>query len=75
MLADRHFNSSPTTDTAHQLKEGKVSAKKYPRFLHNPGAKMLTKLISIGGYSPEVRVFVNLIKSTKVVRLIICKTL
>ena len=37
--------------------------------------KMLTKFISIGGYSPEVRTFVTLIKSTKVIRLIMCKTL
>ena len=36
---------------------------------------MLTKFISIGGYSPEVRTFGTLIKSSKVVRLIICKTL
>ena len=42
---------------------------------------MLTKFISISGYSPEVRAFGTVIKSTKViksakvVRLIICKTL
>ena len=60
---------------AHQLKEGKGSTKKYPRFLHDLRAKMLTKFISIGGYSPEIRAFVTLTKSTKVVRLIICKTL
>ena len=47
-------------DTAHQLKDGKVSTKEYPRFLHDPRAKKLTKFISIGGYSPEVRVFVRL---------------
>ena len=63
------------TDTAHQLREGKGFPKKYPRVLHNPRAIMLTKFISIGGYLPEVRAFVTLIKSTKVVRLIICKTL
>ena len=69
------FQGRPPTDTSHQLKEGKGSAKKYPRFLHDPRAKMLTKFISIGGYLPEVRAFVTLIKSTKVIRLIICKTL
>ena len=37
--------------------------------------QMLTKLISIGSYSPEVRAFGILIPSTKVFRLIICKTL
>ena len=37
--------------------------------------QMLTKFISIGSYSPEVRVFGTLIESTKVFRLIICKTL
>ena len=37
--------------------------------------QMLTKFISIGGYSPEVRAFGTLIKSTKEVRLIICNTL
>ena len=31
----------------------------------------LTKFISIGSYSPEVRTFATLITSTKVVRLII----
>ena len=34
---------------------------------------MRIKFISIGGYSPEMRVFVTLIKSTKVVRLVIAK--
>ena len=47
-----------------------VLAKKYPRFIHDPRAKMLTKYISIGGYSPGVRAFGTLIKA---VRLIICK--
>ena len=37
--------------------------------------QMLTNFISIGGYSPEVSDFGTLIKSTKVVRLIICKTI
>ena len=55
---------------SHQLKEGKGSTKITPRFLHDPRAKMLTKFISIA----EVRAG-TLIKSTKVVRLIICKTL
>ena len=36
---------------------------------------MLTKFISIGSYSPEVRTFGTLITSTKVFSLIICKTL
>ena len=56
---------------SHQLKEGKGSTKITPRFLHDPQAKMLTKFISIA----KVRAFGTLIKSTKVVRLIICKTL
>ena len=47
--------------------------KKVPEISHDPRAKMLTKFISIGGYSPEVRAFGTLIKSTKVV-IIICKT-
>ena len=42
---------------ANQLKGGKGSTKKYPRFLHDPRAKMHTKYISIGGYSPGVRAF------------------
>ena len=37
--------------------------------------RMLTKFVSIGGYSPEVRTFGTLITSTKVFSLIICKTL
>ena len=37
--------------------------------------QMLTKFISIGSYSPEVRGFGTLIMSTKVFRLIIFKTL
>ena len=37
--------------------------------------QMLTKFISIGSYSPEVRAFGTLITSTKVFRLIIRKTL
>ena len=36
---------------------------------------MLTKFVSIGSYSPEVRTFDTLITSTKVFSLIICKTL
>ena len=36
---------------------------------------MLTKFVSIGSYSPEVRTFGTLITSTKVFSLIICKTL
>ena len=36
---------------------------------------MLTKFVSIGSYSPEVRTFGILITSTKVFSLIICKTL
>ena len=36
--------------------------------------QMLTKFISISGYSPEVSDFGTFIKSTKVARLIICKT-
>ena len=35
--------------------------------------KMLTKILSIGSYSPEVGAFGTLITSTKVFRLIICK--
>ena len=34
---------------------------------------MLTKFVSIGSYSPEVRTFGTLITSTKVFSLIICK--
>ena len=51
------------------------------RFLRAPRAssalhtQILTKFISIGSYSPEVRAFGTLITSTKVFRLIICKTL
>ena len=37
--------------------------------------QMLTKFISIGSYSPEVRAFGTLIMSTNVFRLIICKNL
>ena len=37
--------------------------------------RMLTKFVSIGSYSPEVRTFGPLITSTKVFSLIICKTL
>ena len=37
--------------------------------------RMLTKFVSIGSYSPEVRTFGTLITSTKVFSLIICKTL
>ena len=37
--------------------------------------RMLTKFISIGSYSPEVRSLGTLITSTKVYSLIICKTL
>ena len=36
--------------------------------------RMLTKFVSIGSYSPEVRTFGTLIMSTKVFSLIICKT-
>ena len=36
--------------------------------------RMLTKFVSIGSYSPEVRTFGTLITSTKVFSLIICKT-
>ena len=36
---------------------------------------MLTKFISSGGNSPEVHAFVTLIKSTKGIMHIICKTL
>ena len=32
--------------------------------------RMLTKFVSIGSYSPEVRTFVTLIKSTQVFSLI-----
>ena len=35
--------------------------------------QMLTKFISIGSYSPEVRAFGTVITSTNVFRLIICK--
>ena len=35
--------------------------------------RMLTKCVSIGSYSPEVRTFGTLIMSTKVFSLIICK--
>ena len=42
-------------------------------FLHDLRAKMLTKYISIGGYSPGVRAFGT--QSSKAVRLIICKTI
>ena len=35
--------------------------------------QMLTKCISIGSYSPEIRAFGPPITSTKVFRLIICK--
>ena len=48
-----------------------------PRFDFVPKnlrVQMLTKFISIDSYSPEVRAFGTLITSTKVVRLIICKT-
>ena len=34
---------------------------------------MLTKVVSIGSYSPEVRIFATLITSTKVFSLIISK--
>ena len=37
--------------------------------------RMLTKFVSIGSYSPEVRTFGTLITSTKVFSLIIGKTL
>ena len=37
--------------------------------------QMLTKFISIGSYSPEVRAFGTLITSSKVFRHIICKTI
>ena len=37
--------------------------------------RMLTKFVSIGSYSPQVRSFGTLITSTKVFSLIICKTL
>ena len=37
------------------------------------GVQMLTKLISIGSYSPEIRTFGTLIMCINVVRLIICK--
>ena len=37
--------------------------------------RMLTKFVSIGSYSSEVRTFGTLITSTKVFSLIICKTL
>ena len=37
--------------------------------------RMLTKFVSIGSYSPEVRTFGTLITSTKVFSLIISKTL
>ena len=36
--------------------------------------RMLTKFVSIGSYSPEVRTFGTLITSTKVFSLIICKS-
>ena len=37
------------------------------------GVQMLTKLISIGSYSPEIRTFGTLIMCINLVRLIICK--
>ena len=37
--------------------------------------RMLTKFVSIGSYSPEVRTFGTLITSTKVFSLIISKTI
>ena len=37
--------------------------------------RMLIKFVSIGSYSPEVRTFGTLIKSTKVFSLIISKTI
>ena len=37
--------------------------------------RMLTKFVSIGSYSPEVRTFGTLITSTKVFSLIICKSI
>ena len=37
--------------------------------------QMLTKFISNGGYLPELSDFGTFIKSTEVVRLIICKNL
>ena len=37
--------------------------------------RMLTKFVSIGRYSHEVRAFATLITSTKVFSLIICKKL
>ena len=37
--------------------------------------RMLTKFVSIGSYSPEVRSFDTLITSTKVFSLLICKTI
>ena len=37
--------------------------------------RMLTKFVSIGSYSPEVRTFGTLITSTKIFSLIISKTI
>ena len=37
--------------------------------------RMLTKFVSIGSYSPEVRTFGTLKMSTKLFSLIICKIL
>ena len=41
----------------------------------NTCIQILIKFISIGSYFPEVRAFDTLIMSTKVFRLILCKTL
>ena len=49
----------------------KTSAKKKTETTN----RMLTKFVSIGSYSPEVRTFGSHTTSTKVFSLIICKTL
>ena len=49
--------------------------KKFREKSTETSKRMLTKFVSIGSYSPEVRTFGTLITSTKVFSLIICKIL
>ena len=52
-----------------------VWTKKSAKKTTETSKRMLTKFVSIGSYSPEVRTFGTLIMSTKVFSLIISKTL
>ena len=60
---------------ALQLSLTLLCGLKSPRKKYGNSKRMLTKFVSIGSYSTEVRTFRTLITSTKLFSLIISKTL